>query len=94
VLPVTGPKERAVSPLLIHLSLQISGNLHGEEKADHGRYTDELVRRAITEGLDAEGKTLHWIMPRWTISERDLDDLIGYLKTLEYKSVREAGETG
>ncbi len=52
---------------------------HGEE---HPPYTDSLLRRAITEGLDPAGQPLHWAMPRWHMSDQDLNDLIGHLKTL------------
>ncbi len=45
-------------------------------------YTDALIKRAITEGLDADGKPLDRTMPRWSMEEADLNDLIAYLKTL------------
>lgn len=45
-------------------------------------YTDETIKRAITEGVDAKDKRLDWPMPRWRMSERELDDLIAFLKTL------------
>ncbi len=46
-------------------------------------YTDTLIKRAITEGLDPDGKSLHWTMPRWRMSDEDLNDLVAYLKTLK-----------
>ncbi len=55
---------------------------HGE----HGNetpYTDELIKRAITQGIDSEGKRLDPPMPVWQMSEEDLNDLIEYLKTLK-----------
>lgn len=45
-------------------------------------YTDELIRQAITQGVDSEGKPLRWPMPRWLMSDRDLNDVIAFLKTL------------
>ncbi len=48
---------------------------------DHKAYTDETLRRAITHGLDPEGKPFDQAMPKWSMSERDLNDLIGYLKS-------------
>jgi mono/diheme cytochrome c family protein len=48
---------------------------------DH--YTDVLIKRAITQGLDEEGKPLNWTMPRWHMSETDLNAVIDYLKTLK-----------
>lgn len=45
-------------------------------------YTDAQITRAITQGLDAEGRPLAWPMPRWHMTDRQLDDLLAYLKTL------------
>ena len=45
-------------------------------------YTEDLIKRAITQGIDQNGKQLDLMMPRWQMSESDLNDLIGYLKTL------------
>jgi cytochrome c oxidase subunit 2 len=63
--------------------------LTGKEKHVHGgkgkehHYTHALIKRAITQGLAADGELLRWTMPRWHMSEADLDALIDYLKTLE-----------
>ncbi len=63
--------------------------LIGEEKHVHGgkekehHYTDALIKRAITQGLEADGEVMDWTMPRWQMSEADLDALVAYLKTLE-----------
>jgi hypothetical protein len=51
-----------------------------ELMADH--YTDALVKRAITQGIDEDGKPLDWTMPRWQMSEADLNALLDYLKKL------------
>jgi mono/diheme cytochrome c family protein len=53
------------------------------EHEEHPPYTDELIERAITQGLDSAGKPLDRSMPRWQMSRRDLDHLIEYLKTLD-----------
>lgn len=59
---------------------------HDHAKEDEGEvhppYTDELIKRAITQGLNPADKPLDWTMPRWQITEDDLNDLIAYLKTL------------
>jgi cytochrome c oxidase subunit II len=55
---------------------------HGEGE-EHPPYTEELIKRAITEGLDPAGRPLDPIMPRWQLSDQDLDDLVDYLKTLD-----------
>ncbi len=43
---------------------------------------EEMVKRAITQGVDEEGGSLSPYMPRWSMDPEDLDDLIEYLKTL------------
>jgi len=48
---------------------------------DHDGYTDETLGRAITRGIDPDGKPLDLAMPRWSISDQDLDDLIAYLRS-------------
>lgn len=45
-------------------------------------YSDDMIRRAITQGLDAEGEPLDSAMPRWRMNDQDLNDAIDYLKTL------------
>jgi len=57
------------------------GEGHGEEEAVP--YTDEDIKRAITEGVEPDGESLEWPMPRWTMSDQDLDDLLEFLKTLD-----------
>jgi hypothetical protein len=54
-----------------------------EEGEEHPPYTDELIKRAITEGLNPAGEPLDRTMPRWQMSEKDLDDLLEFLKTLD-----------
>jgi len=53
-----------------------------EEGEEHPPYTDELIKRAITLGLNPAGEPLDLTMPRWRMSDQDLDDLVQYLKTL------------
>jgi len=61
----------------------------GEEEADkehqmeHEPFIDEDIKRAITEGIEPDGESLEWPMPRWTMSDDDLDDLLEFLKTLD-----------
>ena len=42
----------------------------------------ETFRLAVTQGQDPDGTPLEQDMPRWTIGDEDLADLITYLKTL------------
>ena len=55
----------------------------GEEEHGHESYTDESIKRAITDGVEPDGKPLKWPMPRWSMSDGDLEDLLRFLKTLE-----------
>lgn len=45
-------------------------------------YTRETLKRAIRNGIDANGKVLDPIMPRYPLDDDALDHLIGYLDTL------------
>lgn len=45
-------------------------------------YTDETLKRAIREGIDPAGRSLDPVMPRYRVSDADLDVLITYMKTL------------
>ena len=54
----------------------------GKGEMEHPSYTDALIKRAITQGVDPAGKPLDWTMPRWQMGDADLNDLLAYLKTL------------
>ena len=56
---------------------------HAEGEEVHPPYTEETVKRTITRGLNPAGERLDEVMPRWNMAPEDLDDLVGYLKTLE-----------
>ena len=61
---------------------------HDEEEAageheGHPPYTDETLRAAITRGVDPAGEPLDEAMPHWRMSDADLDDLVGFIKTLQ-----------
>jgi hypothetical protein len=45
-------------------------------------YTDDLVRRAVVQGIDPDGQELAAFMPRWQLSDDDWNDLLLFLKTL------------
>ncbi len=46
-------------------------------------YTTDTLKRAITQGEDEEGKPLEWQMPRWQMTDSDLNDLVNYIQTLQ-----------
>jgi len=50
-------------------------------------YTDTTLRRAILEGIGANGHSLGQLMPRFKLSNSDTDSLIAYLKVLGSKTV-------
>lgn len=45
-------------------------------------YTDETLKRAIRDGIGPDGKPFEPLMPRYPLSDQQLDVLIAYLKTL------------
>ena len=50
-------------------------------------YTDELLARAIREGVDSQGKPLSYLMPNYALDDADMASLITYLKTLDRRGV-------
>ena len=50
-------------------------------------YTEATVARAIRDGLDSQGKPLHYLMPRYALNDADMSALIGYLKKLDVRHV-------
>jgi mono/diheme cytochrome c family protein len=54
-----------------------------DEHEEHPPYTEETLKRAITRGIDPAGEPLDDLMPRWQMSNGDLDDLVDFIKTLK-----------
>lgn len=48
----------------------------------HPPYTERALELAITRGLDPAGNKLQNVMPRYSMSGEDLNDLVAYLKRL------------
>ena len=71
-----------VAPDITYQSLISGKHKHGDEHENEAPYTDDLIKRAITNGIDASGHPLDKSMPRFKISEKDLNDLLGYLRSL------------
>jgi cytochrome c oxidase subunit 2 len=64
---------------------------HGDEEEDHAEereetehpaFTEETFKRAVTKGVEPDGEPLDEAMPRWNMSDQDLEDLIAYLKQI------------
>jgi cytochrome c553 len=52
-------------------------------RANRNAYTDATLARAIRQGIDSDGKTLGYLMPRYALSDADMAALITYLKSLD-----------
>ena|ERR1035437_1638653 len=50
--------------------------------ADPQPYTEETLKRAVTQGIDPAGNPLNYPMPRWQMSAQDVSDLVSFVKTL------------
>lgn len=62
----------------IRYSTLTSVHENGKEPA----WTDAQIRKAITDGVDADNNDLEPYMPRWSLTDRELDAVISYLKEL------------
>jgi len=60
-----------------------SEEMEHEGEEVHPPYTEENIKRAITQGVEPDGEPLDWPMPHWTMTEKDLEDLLDYLKSLD-----------
>ena len=62
----------------------LTSEAHGEHsEGEHEPYDEAAIKRAITEGVAPDGEKLDWPMPRWSMSDQDLDDLVAFLRTLD-----------
>jgi cytochrome c oxidase subunit 2 len=59
----------------------VSADIRWETLTDEN-FDEAKFKKAVTEGLDEKGERLSVWMPRWDITDKDLDELIAYLKTL------------
>lgn len=65
------------------LSAESGEHQEGEHEDDHGEEYDlEAFRRAVILGQHPDGNSLDRDMPRWKLSDKDLEDLFEYLITL------------
>jgi hypothetical protein len=71
-----------MAPDVHYDSLAKQEHMHGGSTETHPKYTNDLIRRAVTEGINAAGEPLDSVMPRWRLSDKDFDDLVDYLKQL------------
>jgi mono/diheme cytochrome c family protein len=71
-----------VSPNITHRNLTDPAGMLEPDGTRGLTYTDDLIRRAIVQGIDTEGKPLDWPMPKWQLTDAEWNDLLAYLKTL------------
>ncbi len=69
-------------PRDIRYGILTSDHSGGGDGHNHAPYTNALIKRAITKGIRPDGKALDRTMPRWQMSDKDLEEVIAYLKTL------------
>ena len=50
-------------------------------------YTDASLARVIRDGIDSDGKTLNYLMPRYRLDDDAMAALIGYLKDMSHGPV-------
>ncbi len=69
-------------PSDIRYSALVSGEHHGDEEGEGEAYTEEQIRKAVREGVGPSGRRMDRTMPRWDITDEDMEDLLEYLKEL------------
>jgi ABC-type branched-subunit amino acid transport system substrate-binding protein len=65
---------------------ELRRELYGRRSAGPGSrpgYTDELLGQALRKGVDPSGRKLDKLMPRYNISNNELNNLITYLKSID-----------
>ncbi len=79
-----GRAEGGVEPSNIRWSeLTKAYGHHHSSGRRHGAFDEQLLRRAVMEGLDPEGNPLDAAMPRFSMSAKDFNALAAYLRKLE-----------
>lgn len=72
-----------VSPNVAYRNLTDPAGMLEPDGSRGPTYTEAQIKRAITQGIDAEGQPLAWPMPRWQMTDQEMNDLLAYLKTLQ-----------
>jgi cytochrome c oxidase subunit 2 len=55
---------------------------HSDEGATAPAWTEGQVENAIRNGIDPDGEQLHAPMPRWDMTDSEMQEIIAYLKEL------------
>ena len=72
------PRFWIKAPALTAQSL-VEKSEHDDGHGDHAIYTKESLRLAISAGLDPSQSKLHPAMPRWSMDESDMSDLVDFI---------------
>jgi hypothetical protein len=56
-------------------------------RPNRSAYTDETLARAIREGIDADGRELNYLMPRFKLDDAAMQAIIAYLRELTSRPV-------
>lgn len=70
------PSDLTWSTLTKSYSVERPGGRH------HPPYTERLLKRAISMGVDPGGNRLHVAMPLYRMSHEDMEDLVAYIRRL------------
>jgi hypothetical protein len=71
-----------VSPDITYANLTDAAGMREPDGSRGHTFDDEAIRRAVTEGIDAEGEPVAWPMPQWRLSDGQWTALLDYVKTL------------
>jgi mono/diheme cytochrome c family protein len=52
-------------------------------RANRTEYTEATLARVIRQGIDSDGKTLGYLMPRFALNDADMSAMIAYLRSLD-----------
>jgi len=56
-------------------------------RKDRDPYTDATLARAIRDGVDAQGRPLDYLMPRYALGESEMAELIAHLRQIDKRLV-------
>lgn len=77
------PEGGVLPPDITWSSLSAAYGHDHEYGRSHPAFDDASLARTITEGIDPAGNELDRSMPRYSMSEADLADLVAYIKRIE-----------
>ncbi len=86
-----GVSEGGVQPPPINWQALSSPAVSPLTRRQRARYDETTLARAIRVGRDPSGAPLHAAMPRYRMTERQLADLVAFLKVLDTEADADAG---